>query len=321
MDEILEFLSSLEGKKILLLTHHNADVDALCSAWVLKNFLRRKNSVKIASCESLAKQTRNILTLINEEIEIDPDCSAYELVFVLDTSSKEQIKTAKNLEKIHLLIDHHEKGDLRAEMEIVDSNAKATCILVYRILKALGYNFSELERKLLVAGIVADTAHLRFANREVFSTLAELVSGFEFRDVLKLLTIEEDLSDKIATLKAAKRMDVFKFGELIVVFSRLGSHEAVASRNLLKIGADIAIVITKKENELRISSRGKEKILEYGVNLAVLFEKVGKFIHGSGGGHDLAGSANGKIIPYKKVVSFILRELSKTLGKYKKVKA
>ncbi len=321
MQEILEFLSSLEGKKILLLTHHNADADALCSAWVLKNFLSRKNTVKIASCESLAKQTRNILPLINEEIEIDPDCSAYELVFVLDTSSKEQIKTAKNLEKIHLLIDHHEKGDLHAETEIVDSNAKATCILVYRILKALGYKFSELERKLLVAGIVADTAHLRFANREVFSILAELVAGFEFRDVLKLLTIEEDFSDRIATLKAAKRMDVFKFGELIVVFSRLGSHEAVASRNLLKIGADIAIVITKKENELRISSRGKEKILEYGVNLAVLFEKVGKFIHGSGGGHDLAGSANGKILPYKKVVSFILHELSKILGKYKKVKA
>ncbi len=319
MEKIAEMLKALEGRKILLLTHHNADVDALASAWVLKNFLSKKNRVTIATCESLAKQTKKITELIKEEIAIDPDCSCYDFVIVLDTSSSEQIKTAKNL-KINMIIDHHERGDLHAELELVDKNARATACIVYALLKKAGYEMNETEKKVLLAGIVSDTAHLRFADKGTIKVLYELMGNFSFGEVLNLIAVEEDVSDRIATLKAAKRMELYKFGEIVVVFSKLGSHEAIAARNLVKLGADIAIVMTKKDGELRISSRGKEKILAKGINLAELFEKVGEFIHGSGGGHDLAGSANGRVKPYEAVKKFILRELSRKLGRWKRIR-
>ncbi len=319
MEKVVETLKKLEGKKILILIHHNADVDALASAWVLKNFLIHRNSVEIGACESLAKQTKKILNEIKEDILIDPDCSDYDFIIVADTSSSEQIKTARNV-RVNLLIDHHEKGDLKAEIELIDKNAKATSCIIYTVLKELNYEFTKSDKKLLIAGIVSDTAHLRFANKEVFKTISELLGDFSFGEILNLLAVEEDSSDRIATMKAAKRMEIYKINDLIIVFSKLGSHEAIAARNLVKLGADIAIVMTKKDNELRISSRGRERILSKGVNLAEIFEKVGEFIEGSGGGHDLAGSANGKVKAYEDVKKFILRELSKKLGKWKKIR-
>ena len=319
MEKVIEILKNLEGKRVLLLMHHNADVDSLASACVLKGFLSKKNEVAIGASESLAKQTKKLLDMIEEEIVIDPDCSEYDFVIVLDTSSLEQIKTVKNV-KVDLVIDHHDKGDLKAEMELIDKNAKATSCIIYIVLKELNYEFTKSDKKLLIAGIVSDTAHLRFANKEVFKIISELLGDFSFGEILNLLAVEEDSSDRIATMKAAKRMEIYKINDLIIVFSKLGSHEAIAARNLVKLGADIAIVMTKKDNELRISSRGRERILSKDVNLAEVFEKVGEFIEGSGGGHDLAGSANGKVKPYESVKKFILRELSKKLGKWKKVK-
>lgn len=319
MKEFVEKLTKLENKKILLLMHHNADIDALASAYVLKNYLSEKNYVKIATCESLAKQTKKIMNIIKEEILIDPDCSNYDFVILIDTSSSEQVKSAKNL-KINAIIDHHEKGDLSAPLEIIDKDAKATACIVYEIVKKSKYELNEEEKKVLLAGIVSDTAHLRFANKKTLKKIYELMGNFSFGEVLNLISVEEDVSDRIATLKAAKRMDLYKFNDLVVAFSKLGSHEAIAARNLVKLGVDIAIVMTKKGNELRISSRGRERIIHKGINLAEIFERVGKFIHGSGGGHDLAGSANGKVLPYETVKKFILRELSKKLGKWKRVK-
>jgi len=310
------------NKRVLILTHHNADIDALSSAYVLGNFLKSfGNEVSIGTSESVARQCKKIVELACIDVEIDPDCNNYNYIAVVDTSSYEQLKTVKNLKKVNLLIDHHHGNEIEARVKIVDVDAKSTSTIVYEILKRRKYSFNEVERKLLAAGIVSDTAHLRFANSRVLRALAEILKDeIELRDVLALITVEEDISDRIACLKAARRMEMYRFGDLIVVFSRLGSHEAIASRALVKFGADIAIVMAKKENELRISSRAREKVVKRGVNLAEIFREVGKYIDGYGGGHDLAGSCNGKVKSYKEVRNFILSLLVKKLGKFKRVK-
>jgi len=321
MNEICTVLKGLEKRKILILTHHNADVDAISSAIVLKNFLSERNEVKVATCESVAKQCKKILELVREKILIDPDCGEFDFVIVLDTSSYEQVKKARNL-KADMLIDHHENPEIEARYRCIDSEAKSTSAIIFRILKSLGHEFTKTERKLLLCGIVSDTSHLRFATRECFKTIYDLLGrDIEYKEILHLLQMEEDFSDKVATIKAAKRMDVYAFDQLILAISRLGSHEAIAARNLLKLGIDVAVVMTKKEGELRISSRGKEKILSHGLNLGEIFQEIGRFIHGSGGGHDLAGSANGKPLPYETVKREILRIFSRRLKrKGKKIK-
>ncbi len=318
--KILEILESLENKKVLILMHHNADIDALSSAIVLKNFLEKKNNVDIGVSESVARQCRKIQEITKVDVVVDPDCKNYDFVISVDTSSKEQLKTIKNL-KIDIVIDHHEKGDLEGNIEtFVVEDAKSTTAVIYEMLKDV-YEFSEIDKKLILAGLLSDTSHLRFADKKVFGVFYDLLNGIKFSEILDLVSTEEDVSDKVVTIKAAKRMDAYKFeNNIILAITWAGSHEAIVAKNLLKIGIDIAIVSTKKGDELRISSRGKEKILKYGLNLAELFREVGKFINGSGGGHDLAGSANGKPVKFQDLEKFILKKVSEKLGKYKKIK-
>ncbi len=188
--------------------------------------------------------------------------------------------------------------------------------MIFKILKELHCEINKEIAKILGAGIVADTAHLRLANLEEFKILIELLkTGINFGEILSLITTMPDTSEKIACLKAAKRIKTYKIGDILVVFSVVGSYEAAVARNLVKVGADIAVVATPKENELRISSRGKEKILAHGIDLSEIFKEVGNIIDGSGGGHNLAGSANGKKKDLDAVFGFILKEVSSKIGK------
>lgn len=321
MQNIVKELKSLKEKRVLVLTHHNADLDALASAIALAEGLEQigvKASIGVA--ESIAKPAQNIAKEF--KIEIDPDCKDYEYVILAETSVPEQLSTVKNL-RADMVIDHHPRGKLcEKAVCYIDEKAKSLSQVIYKILLELGCEVDKGLAKIIAAGIVADTAFLRLADKEVFEILLELMEkGFEFSDVLKAMEIPQEISERTAALKAARRMDLYKIGDVLVAFSNISSHEAEACRALVKIGADVAVVFAEKEDELRISSRARNTILNYNIDLSEIFKEVGKLIEGSGGGHNLAGSANGKKADINKVKKFILAAISKKLGKeYKEMR-
>jgi nanoRNase/pAp phosphatase (c-di-AMP/oligoRNAs hydrolase) len=272
----------------------------------------------IGVAESVSRAAQKIAE--GFKIIIDPDCKQFYYVVLVDTSVPEQLASVKNV-RADFVIDHHPRGRLAEKaVSYIDENAKSSAQLVYLVLKELKIDIDEKLARIISAGIVADTAHFRHADSEVFLIMAELTRKVKFSDVLTLITSEEaDPSGRVAALKAASRMDIYKFGDILVVLSNVVSHEAAACRYLLKAGADIAIVVAEKENEMRISSRAKEKITGKGLDLSELFQEVGKFLEGSGGGHPLAGSANGKRKNRDELRKLILRLLTKKLGQWKKL--
>ncbi len=316
INEVAAALKVLEGKT-LILTHHNADIDAVGSALALQAGLEKIGiKTDVAAAESISKPAQKLAQ--GENFIIDPDCAQYENVVLVETSVPEQLASVKNL-RADIIIDHHPAGSLAAQAKIVyiDEEAKSTAQIVYKILKNLSVEIDKKFATAIACGIVADTAHLRIAEIEEFETLIELLkTGIKFEDILKLIETPSDASEHTACLKAAMRMEVWKIGDLLLAISRVVSHEAAAARALLRLGADIAVVVAEKENEVRISSRGKNWILERGINLSEIFKDVGKIIGGSGGGHDLAGSANG---PDKnqinKAVLHVVHSIENKIGK------
>jgi len=126
--------------------------------------------------------------------------------------------------------------------------------------------------------------------------------------------MEVDVSERIAILKSMKRMNSYRIKDVLVSFTTVGSFEASVARNILKLGADIAIVGAPKKKALRISGRMNWKMKEK-INLAEIFSKIEKIIDGSAGGHDVAASANGKRPEnMNKAFAFILRQLEEKLG-------
>ncbi len=317
--EFAEKLKAVKDKKVLVLTHHNADIDAAASAIALAEGLKQiEAETKAGAAESVSRAAQKLAE--GFKIIIDPDCEQFDFVILVDTSVPEQLASVKNI-RADFVIDHHPPGWLAEKaVSYIDESAKSSAQLVYLVLKEMKIDIDEKLAKIISAGIVADTAHFRHADSEVFSIMSELTRKIRFSDVLQMITSEgADPSGRVAALKAASRMDIYKFGEILVALSNVVSHEAAACRGLLKLGADIAIVVAEKENEMRISSRAKEKITEKNLDLSEMFKEVGKFLEGSGGGHPLAGSANGKRKNRDELRKLILHLLTKKLGQWKKL--
>jgi phosphoesterase RecJ-like protein len=316
MLDVLRELKAAKGK-ILILTHHNADIDAVSSALALQAGLMQLGlSASIGVAESIARAARQIA--VGAKILVNPDCASFDTVILVETSVPEQLAGVKNL-RADIIVDHHPPGPLvkRAKAVWIETKARSSAQMIYALLKEMGCKIDKELAKIIAAGIVADTAHLRLARAEEFDVLLKLLrTGLGYSDVLAAITTPPDRSEIIACLKAATRAQLFGIDKLILAISKVKSHEAAAARGLLKLGADIAIVAAVKEAEVRISSRSKEKVLQLGIDLAEIFAKIGEIIGGTGGGHALAGSANGpNVKAADAALNYALKTIAKKLSK------
>lgn len=305
-----------QAKRVLILTHHNADIDAAGSLLGLQTGLKQLGIDADAGVSESISRSAHLLCE-EHKILIDPDCFDYDLVILVDTAVKEQLRGVKNL-RADIILDHHLAGELaEGAVCIIEPDTRSTAQIVFKLLLALGCKIDKKIARFLAAGIVADTAHLKLADIDSLEVLLSLLrTGVKLADVLKLISREVDVSEAIACLKAAQRTKVYRIGDITLAVSAIASHEAAACRALIRAGADIAVVGAKKEKELRISSRAKDKILGFNIDLAEIFKEVGKIIAGAGGGHNLAGSANGKNKEaFQQAINFIIKEIEKKIKK------
>lgn len=316
LQEVVKELKT--AHKIAVLAHHNADLDSICSALVLKEALvAQGKEVLVGAAESVSKNARRITE--GHDIKIDPDVSGYDIVVTVDAASPEQLLPIKIDYSRLVVIDHHQPGALaeRARAAYVDPNTRSSAQLTLQAVQAMDAAITPEMAKLVIGGIVGDTAYLRYADLGTFETLVGLLktSGKSYKEILDLLETETDVSERIAVLRSAQRIHAYAIGNVLVAFSVVGSFEAAVARSFLKMGADIAIVAVPRDGAVRISGRMNNK-LRPRVNLAVdVFRPCESLIGGSAGGHDAAASANGtKPENIKKIFAQMLKLLEKKLG-------
>lgn len=284
-----------KNKEALFILHHNADPDTVGSSIAFCRGLAQLGiKTRIMAPQGISKQSKSVLDRypypIEESIEKFP-----KLVFILDTSSPEQINTEIPESSKLVIIDHHIEGELAkgASAAIIDSDAHSTAFIAYRALQKLGVEITKEIAFFLLVGIIADTNYLRLVNKNELQIVVELLDFFELEEVYVALSTPEDISKRIAKLKASQRMEFHIVKDLIVAFSRSGSFESSAALGLIKSGADIAIVENIQKNEIRISARERQ-YLKSKINLVKILKKIEPLIDGHAGGHVTAASANGK---------------------------
>jgi hypothetical protein len=103
------------------------------------------------------------------------------------------------------------------------------------------------------------------------------------------------LSERIARLKASKRLHMVKINEWLVAFSSVSAYQASAARALISLGAHVAVVAGEKGERLQVSLRATQDFhKETGVHLGRDVAKpLGEFFHGMGGGHAVSAGVNG----------------------------
>ncbi len=314
-----------KNKKIIIITHHNADIDAITSSTALLfGFGQKDIRARIGVANSVAKQARSILDYANIRVDINPDLENYDVIFVLDVAVPEQLYPMKIPEnKEVIVIDHHENTKIRGTEELISPRRKATCELVLKVLKDNNVKITRKIANLLLAGIISDTNHFKFADKVTFKLAAELLNyKADLSFVFDLIHNPPEFSERLAKLKGVRDLDIYRVKNYLIVFSEVGEFEAAIARGIIALGADIGIVFTEKERELRVSARANSRIVKTeNLNLGQeIFSKINQIVSGSGGGHDAAGSLNTPDKDKKdEIKKFILERLEEKLGELKRI--
>ncbi len=306
MQAFLNYLKKFSGK-ILILSHQNSDLDAICSSIALKEALCALNPdlrIMIGAAGSVCKSARQVLKEFSEEVAINPKLDA-DFIILVDTATLQQIAPLDAGIKKHTgkiaVIDHHAShADTKniADFYFVDEKASSSSEIVYTLLKKMKLKISRRIAFVLLVGILADSAHLKFATPKTIKIVNEILEEMDvdYERAVSLLEVSEDVSRKIAHLKCAKRMELYRIMDFVLVTSEVSSFGASAARALVLLGADCAFVASAKKNEVQISARASSNFIrETGINLGRdIMPKIGELINGSGGGHAGAAGAKGR---------------------------
>ena len=274
---------------VLYLCHRNADPDAIGSAFALS----RAFGGTVAAVDDMSRTGEATARIIGAGVLINPTSDAYDLIVVVDTSVRLQLGEIR-LER-YALIDHHlDAGMLDGAEFYIQKPAKSTAEIVWTILKENGKaNMLSREMALgLLVGMISDTGRFKRATPESFRVAAELLDagGLDYEESMRVLSIPQDLSQRIAVLKAASRSKIERQGDWLIASTEINSFEGSAAMALVDLGADVAFAAGRHGDRVRISARSSRAAVGTGLNLNELLGEVGRAHEGDGGGHRAAAA-------------------------------
>lgn len=309
------FFKCENGKKIVIVTHHNADVDAVGTAIAFSELIEKtlgQNAPDILCPDGASIAGKRLAKRCGVEFltNITDRTTKYCGTIIVDSLEPEQLSplTLDELPKPLLLVmDHHyEKDGLFKQnaLAYISTPLPSCAELFYKTFKAVKQwnTLSPTSRLALVAAIITDTQGLRSAIPQTFLTLYELTRDDPetYNDAKTAIAVPQEDSERIAALKALKsigyeriKKDNLSDGkEILVAWCHAGNFEAYVANVLIRCGADVGIVSCGKKGFVRLSARARKRVeplLHLGKQV---MEPIGEELNGSGGGHAGAASAN-----------------------------
>ena len=269
------------------------DMDACASFVAFKELAEKlnKNIELEFAVGALNRDGKKILDMFKLKIKEFEDVveNDFDKIVLIDTQTNQMPHQFSELDI--LLIDHHQKAKNLPANHFWNPDAASTTEIIYDLFLKNSFEPSKDSGKAILYGVIADTAGLRFVKTKSLGTVYHLLNDhkLEYSELLTDIFEEKDYSEKIACLKAAQRLKIKSFGQQkILVISEIGGSESAVASKLISLGADIALVISKKEAETRIIGRAKK-----GWNIAEVFQKTSDAIPGlTSGGHPGAAVVN-----------------------------
>lgn len=308
-----------EARRVLVVAHRNADVDAVASAVAIKGLAAASGPSKhvtLVAPEGVTLQSKKVLGVLKANFLEEIPSHRYDLVIITDTGHSSllsaQTDMIESIDSYKVLIDHHPPDESMrriVDSAVIDTHASSASEVVFQLAESASIKVSRETAKALLLGIMADSQFLTIASNGTISSVDRLCAlGADVEKARSVLRIRRDASESIARIKASKRAAYYRAGEWIVAVTTVGSFQASVARALIDVGADLAMALGEVGEETRASLRAtqifKEKSgLHLGTDICKAFsERLG----GAGGGHPTAASMN---VPAKPdVVTKMFRE-------------
>ena len=297
-----------QADSILIIGHQNSDPDAVCSAYALSVFVRRINHKIRSSFTSpggVSKLSKQILTSsVQLAVEDNPDLSNFNLIVTVDTNTLQQLgdlrEPVQQSSKRIVMIDHHAPHIENAKtpmLVICEENATSTCEIILSMFEKMHIKPDRRVSQALLIGLLVETGHLAIGTRKTYAAAYDLIkTGADPESALALTRQAMDESERIARVKSAQRLRLERINQWLIATSEVGSYHASAARGLIALGAHLAIVAGKRNDDLTVSFRcTREFAQQSGLHLGTdLASVVGQQMGGMGGGHATAAGANVK---------------------------
>ncbi|MCP3659017.1 MAG: bifunctional oligoribonuclease/PAP phosphatase NrnA [Bacteroidetes bacterium] len=297
-------------KKIIITMHARPDADALGSSLGLAGILKKMgHSVDVIAPTEFPNFLRWLIDadkviLFSGETDLHSQklFKQAELIFCLDFSSLKRVNNMSTVldssKATKIIIDHHIDPENFADIMFIDTEAPATAILIYRLLKSLNllkYIDSNIADS-LYSGILTDTGSFQHPNSTAESHLitAELIKFganvsevsrkiYNTNSINKLRFLGFALSNRLVILERYHAAYFYIEKKDFLNFNlKTGDTEGLVNYALSLENINLAALITDKGDFIRLSLRSSG-------NIAV--NEIAKN-HFNGGGHKNA--AGGK---------------------------
>ncbi len=322
-----------KSSNILITTHTRPDGDACGCIVAISDVLTALGKKSKALMLSPMPEWYEFLfaekvPVLGEDIKLEElmqgRLGEFDLIIVVDTNSYTQLdKFGQYLKQARtpvLIIDHHVTTDGLGDVELVDSDAAATALIVYDLIKFAKWSVTEKIAGALFVAVATDTGWFQFRNTDsrVFKACAELInagakpieihdrlfqnfSTQRFKLMLAMLnTLELHLDGRFATQHISQR-DFQQTGaahkdteNLINECQRISTVEAAA------------LFVELKDGRIRCSLRSTGNI-----DVSEIAAKFG------GGGHKMAAGTflPGHLENAKKLILAEMTEKFKSLSR------
>lgn len=321
LPELKDFLST--SRRIVIVTHHKPDADALGSSLGLSAFLKKSgHTVSVITPSDyptflnwMSGNENVVIFSETKKSDITKLIDAAELIFCLDFSVLGRITDLGELVRKSpvkkVLIDHHLQPEKFAHFELWDNNAASTAGLVYELMMDL--NGRELIdgniADCLYAGVMTDTGGFRHNNtrRQEFLIAADLVTLganpnrvskliYDTNTLVRLRLMGYVLSEKLTIVPEFHTAYIVLSQEELRRFgSQTGDTEGFVNYGLSIEGIRLSVLIYERSNEIKLSFRSLD---DFSVNELAR-------THFEGGGHKNASGGSSKLSLQQTVQKFL----------------
>ncbi len=145
----------------IILTHASPDGDTLGAAYGLYYGLKEIGKIASVICPDLIPSKYGYFVHETDHVKRDGA-----VIIAVDVADKRLLGSLEEEfgDVIDLNIDHHISNVKYARNLYLDSDAAATCEIIYELLLVLGVNINDVTAKAIYTGLVTDTGCFKYSN-------------------------------------------------------------------------------------------------------------------------------------------------------------
>ena len=266
-----------EAETIAVISHISPDGDTLGSATAMRLALLKLGKKVSMFCDGKVPDQMDFLPGISEMREPEGDEGPFDLMLSVDVSDEKRLgKCAAMKEKCSRTaqIDHHPTNPLFMEVNSVDGEEAATCLLIREQIAVLGVELDKEMAVCLYTGISTDTGNFAFSctDAECFSVMRELMGlGLELAKLNRILFRDRAMPQVKLIGKALNSIRYYENGQIAVImltkkdFEECGAGaehaDTIVNFGLDTVGTRMALMARETLNSdgsVKLSLRAKE---------------------------------------------------------------